>query len=508
MVPGLKAPNILDQLEILVKSQSSKSGSSVLDILTELGTHIVSVAILDSGEISARVIGDPKRGDNSSNIGSLKSFDDETLFQACSISKAVAALAVIKLCQGGILDLDVPISRYLSPEQLNWISTVKTLALARNITLRLLLSHTSGLSCTGFPGYSTTEIPTIQQILTGSPPCNTIPVTPISFPGQKYWYSGGGFTVIQLILETVLQNSFPQIMDEVVLLPLKMTRSTYNVLPATEKNYAPAYRTGKVKADPDHHHQPESAAAGLWTTPSDLLRVVLAVQGSLESDDGFLERKWAEIMLTEVNDNQYALGWRALKNGITFGHNGSNDPGYRTLVNGFADLTFDAHHTQTDGDNDVGNLQKIPKDCGISVMTSSELGDIMGNKISAAISYLKGWPAVNPPALGSTFVVPFADRGKHIDKAAKAWAGFYEPGRWALMDDEFNGLQVICGRLSTTFAMPLIPAATPPRSYAEGISIDLVVDGLEIMLHLGWKDGSRIIEMRAQDVITMLEKRS
>lgn len=231
-----KAPNVYDKLESLIRFQLTEE-KSVRDVLTAFGTPIVSVGIMDAGGITATILGSPRPRRDTTMPESARFFDNNTLFQAASISKAITALAVIKLCQESKLDLDMPISQYLNPEQISWISTPETQPLASQISLRLLLSHTSGLCVYGFRGYSTTDIPTLPQILRGDPPANNEQISLFTFPGLKFSYSGGGFTVIQLILETHLQKPFHQIMDETILQPLKMSRSTYKALADTEKNY-------------------------------------------------------------------------------------------------------------------------------------------------------------------------------------------------------------------------------------------------------------------------------
>jgi CubicO group peptidase (beta-lactamase class C family) len=99
------------------------------------------------------------------------------------------------------------------------------------------LSHNSGLRVNDFGGYSKTDIPTLPQILRGDPPANNEQISLFTLPGLRFAYSGGGFIVIQLILETHLRKPFYQIMDKTVLQPLKMSRSTYKALADTEKNY-------------------------------------------------------------------------------------------------------------------------------------------------------------------------------------------------------------------------------------------------------------------------------
>ena len=503
-LPAPKGSDLFKHLENLIRAQSDERKSSA-EILAELGTPIVSVAVLDSGDITAHIIG-PSNHEEAANVPESAHFniDQDTIFQACSISKPMTALAVIKLCQEGKLDLDTPISQYLTSEQLSWISTPKTLALASQITLRLLLSHTSGLSVHGFGGYSSGNIPTIQQILQGAPPANNDPIKPFLLPGLKFSYSGGGFTVVQLILETHLKKPFHEIMDEMVLQPLKMTRSTYKLRREAEKNYAPAYVTGRLPSEPAHYSYPESAAASLWTTPSDLLRAVLAVQRSLGSESvGFLEKKWAEIMLTEVEDNEMALGWMVKKGEVTFGHAGGNDPGYRCYIAGYADLGLGKASNDLKEDKIVDMKTKsFPKQCGICVMTSSALGVVVFTKIMAAIPYLKGWPYVNLGPFGQGEVAPFVDPSRKIDERANDWCGDWGPGKWSLLDEE--GLFV---RFGTLPPVKLIPAAIPGKVSKEGTAVDLVADGLEMMLRLDWKDGKRVIKVWQDGEEKVLEQK-
>lgn len=503
-VQQLEIPDIFDELEALMEAQWPRS--SVADILVKLGSPMVSIGVLEAGRITTRVLGSPAAAETiRSNQRSGKPFDTDTIFQACSISKAITSLAVFKFCQEGKLDLDTPIYQYLTPEQLSWICTPKNRALASQITLRQLLSHTSGLSVHAFAGYCTDELPSLQNMLTGSPPANNPPVTLTLMPGQRYCYSGGGYNVIQLILERLQRKSHFKIMEETVLQPLGMGRSTYKILNVDGENYAPAFLTGSVKADPDHHMQPESAAAGLWTTPGDLLKAVRGIQKSLNSN-GLLSREWAEKMLMEVEDNGVALGWWSKKEDVFFYHPGSNEPGYRAFCAGYADIQRSSGQEASTTDKGkskeketrYSERRKFPKDCGISVMINSALGDRAMGKILSAIAYLKGWPDVSKMYKE----VPFMDRHKIIDDRALQWCGNWGPGNWSLVDR--NGL---CVKFGASIEMPLVPAAIPPVVYKEGRSIDLVVDGLEMMLRLGWKNGLMIIKLQQDGQSHILERR-
>lgn len=364
--------------------------------------------------------------------------------------------------------------------------------LAENITLRQLLSHTSGLSCHGFAGYASGPLPSIEQILKAEPPANNEAVKVSMMPGTKYSYSGGGYTVIQLILETVLQKSFSEIMYDVVLNPLGMSRSTFKILSAEseEKDLAQAYWNGKLKCNPGHHAQPESAAAGLWTTPSDLLRAVHAVQRSLASDD-FLEQDRAGVMLTEVEENGMALGWRVKKGGNNFQHIGGNDPGWRCVVVGYAELG--------DGkEDDKEGKVEVPKDCGICIMTNSALGDVVHDQIAAAVAYLKGWPSV----ADGPVAVPFIDHSRVVDDRAREWVGKWGPGAWEI---KYENRSFTVSHW-TTPSFTLLPGAVPAHRYEDGRSIDLVADGLALMLRLGWEGGERAVEVWQDGDIIILKR--
>jgi hypothetical protein len=119
------------------------------------------------------------------------------------------------------------------------------------------------------------------------------------------------------------------------------------------------------------------------------------------------------------------------------------------------------------------------------------------DKILEAVAYLNGWPAISDGP-----VVPFMDRAKEIDGRAKEWRGIWEPGNWSL-EDANGGLSL---QYKSFPAVALVHAAMTPYTYDEGSSIDFVADGLEMMIRLGWKDGSRIIEVWQDGATKILEK--
>lgn len=230
--------------------------------------------------------------------------DADTLFQACSISKAFQSLAVLRyVSEGVIAGLDDPVKPYLSGETYRALldnsvrkGVPEELAarLLGRMTIAELLSHTAGSTTHGFQGYptSTGHFPSTTEILQGGPggAANSPAVLVHSIPGVQFEYSGGGSTVLQAMLEHVGAGrdgfaSFAALMQAKVLGPLGMTRSFYcggAALPPSEGNYAVGHHNGTQGLERGEYHvHPEEGAAGLWTTSRDLVRGMTAFAHSL-----------------------------------------------------------------------------------------------------------------------------------------------------------------------------------------------------------------------------------
>ena len=249
-----------------------------------------------------------------------------TLFQAGSISKPVFALGVMRLVQAGQLSLDEDINRYLSswrvPANAGWQPT---------ITLRRILSHTAGLTVHGFPGYQASEaLPSVSQILNGELPANTAKVEATILPGLQFRYSGGGTTVAQQAVVDLLQKPFPQIMRELILEPFGLTHSTYlQPLPKRlAKNAATAHPWKGIPLKGKFHTYPEMAAAGLWSTSTDLAKVGVELLQVLHARkaNNLLTKDTLEAMLRPQLDTQTAGTGDYV--GLGFFCNGSGDDFY------------------------------------------------------------------------------------------------------------------------------------------------------------------------------------
>ena len=251
----------------------------------------VSIAVINDGRIEwARGFGVCQRGEQ-------EPVTERTLFQAGSISKPIFSLAVLRLVQEGRLDLDEDVNRYLT----SWKVPANGLWQPR-VTLRQILSHCAGLTVHGFPGYGVDELlPSVLQVLNGESPANTAPVVVNILPGIQFHYSGGGTTVGQQLVSDVLGKPFPALMRWLVLDPLGMVDSTYEQpLPPDKVRVAASAHPWKGRLLPGRWHiYPEMAAAGLWTTPSDLARASIEVQRSFRAERGtILSVTTAREMLT------------------------------------------------------------------------------------------------------------------------------------------------------------------------------------------------------------------
>ena len=455
---------ILDQLETLILANHPQH-NNVAECLAELGAPSMSVAVMDNGQVSARCY-------------SVAGDSVETAFQACSISKAANAVATMKLIDERRLTLNGTLRELLPKEYLEIMldgSPPSQRPLIESITIKQLLSHTGGLSPDSFPGYSSSAaVPSMHEIIDGKKPANTTRFRLVSLPGHKFEYSGAGSTLLQLILEAVTGKEYRDLMQELVLTPLKMTRSFYNSRKEEDKNIARTYRTGFTECDADHHYFPELAAAGLWTTPTDLLKLIRDVQMSICGQGGILKPATATEMLEEI-DGGFSLGWQRRKGKpAVFGHSGSNEPGFRSLSMGFL------------GQDGNDALSKS----GIVVMTNASTGDLLRAQCMQAISALKGWPFPDHEARAQRLGKPASESGNDW----KAWSGEWKNsnGRSFLVKEGTDGLPVLV--YDGLGEVVLLPAVDGRRG-EEGGFVDFVLQGLPL-LSMALEEGGGMIKLQ------------
>lgn len=288
----------------------------------------ISLAVIDSFRVVYA------RGFGVAEFGGSTAVDTTTLFQAGSISKPVFASGALRLVELGKLALDEDVNARLT----SWKVPESRFTTTEKVTLRRLLTHSAGLTVWGFPGYaSTAAVPTIPQVLDGAPPANTAAVRNDTTPGARWLYSGGGYTIAQLLTTEVAGEPFPQLMRRLALVPAGMTRSTYeNPLPVDRAAHA---ASGHERIDTPvvgrFHTYPEMAAAGLWTTAPELARWAIALARAYNGTDSALLRPATarEMISVQVSvpqnygGNAYGLGVAVMGQGdsIRFSHNGRDE---------------------------------------------------------------------------------------------------------------------------------------------------------------------------------------
>jgi CubicO group peptidase (beta-lactamase class C family)/predicted transcriptional regulator YdeE len=288
--------------------------------------------------------------------GSRTPVTTRTLFQAGSISKPVAATAALSLVEHGQLALDEDVNVKLR----SWKVPENEFTKTEKVTLRRLMSHTGGLTVHGFPGYDVNApVPNLVQILNGEKPANTDPIRVDIVPGTRSRYSGGGVTIEQQMMMDVTGKQFPTLMRETVLDKIGMSDSSYEQpLPASRAAMTAggAYGDGKA-VHGKWHVYPEMAAAGLWTTPTDLAKFAIEIALSKRGKSNrILSQKMTQEMLTPVMDGVGLGFFMEKENPGYFGHNGA-DEGFQAL------LTMDA-------ESGNGLAMMADSDNGISVMNS------------------------------------------------------------------------------------------------------------------------------------------
>lgn len=271
--------------------------------------------------------------------GGREKITSDTLFLAGSISKPVAALGALHLVEKNLIDLDDDVNDYLQ----SW-RIPKNGNYQPRITLRQILSHAAGLTVHGFPGYPrNVPLATEVDILDGNAPANTPRIEVNLIPGLSFRYSGGGYTVLQRLMADILDKSFPELMKEHVLDPLAMNNSTFEQ-PLPEKlrgtEATGHHHTYGTPIPGDWHIYPEMAAAGLWTTPTDLAKFVIEVQKSKDGlSNRIISRELIEDMLFSQFGSDWGMGFGITEKGdnAIFQHGGW-DEGFVSQLTAYADL--------------------------------------------------------------------------------------------------------------------------------------------------------------------------
>jgi CubicO group peptidase (beta-lactamase class C family) len=277
--------------------------ADLAEAMRKLHIPSVDVALIESGRLAwSRVFG---------------TAPDNAIYQAASLSKLVTAVAALRLVDRGVLDLDRDVNDYLT----GWRVPENDFTRDHPVTLRQLLSMTAGIGVPGYLGYEPGQkLPTLQQILDGTPPANSPPVRVEAIPGRRYAYSGGGFEIVQALIEAKTKVKFQDALQDLLLRPAGMANSYFlQPLPGElVRRAATGHDANGNELPGGWRVVPELAAGGLWTSAMDLARLSLELERAYRGESGaLLTRATAQAMMTQQNGGPYGLGAAVAGNGAS-----------------------------------------------------------------------------------------------------------------------------------------------------------------------------------------------
>ncbi|MFN0110487.1 MAG: serine hydrolase [Blastocatellia bacterium] len=385
---------------VVIKDQTA--AMTIADRMKHYKVPGVSVAVINDGKIEWA------KGYGVTEVGGSIPVTADTMFQAASISKPVAAMGMLRLVEKGLLTLDEDVNAKLK----SWKVPENDFTKEQKVTLRRLASHSAGLTVHGFRGYAVGEsVPATVQVLDGEKPANSAAVRVNVKPGSLWRYSGGGITVMQLLMTEVSGKPFPELMQESVLGKIGMKNSTFEQpLPANKTAKAAiGHRANGEIVKGQSHTYPEMAAAGLWTTPTDLAKFAIEIQQSKagKSNKVLSQTMIAQMLTKQSGDYGLGIGVGGEGSKSSFSHGGSNE--------GFKCNLFAYSETGQ----------------GAVVMTNGDLGGQLASEIFRSIAREYGWPDFKPVERAVVKVNP---------EIFKAYVGEYEANGKVVVTTENNKL--------------------------------------------------------------------
>ena len=350
--------------------ENGHGDKTIEQLMKKLGVPGVTVAVIRDFDVHWA------KGYGIADVETGRPVDAETMFQAASISKPVTAMAVLRAVQDGLFTLDDDINDILT----SWMLDGGEITKNRPVTPRALTSHTSGLGDGfGFPGYNPSDpLPSLVQIFEGNELSNVGPLFMERAPMTFEEYSGGGVTLMQQALTDARARPFADIMLDNVLQPIGMNRSSFEqpISPENDRNAARGHDRAGHARGPKWHVYPEQAAAGLWTTATDLAKFAIEVQKSaVGQSNRVLSRTTVQEMLSPVGVGGFAVGFviSKLGQGWYFSHGGGNW-GFR--------CTLLAHKVNG---------------YGLAIMTNADRGGVVMAEISRRIQAAYEWDSMADP---------------------------------------------------------------------------------------------------------------
>jgi CubicO group peptidase (beta-lactamase class C family) len=342
---------------------------TIAQMLARAGVPGISIAVIKDFKIAWT------RHYGVSDVASGAPVTDDTMFQAASMSKPVAAMLSLKAVQAGKFGLDQDVNMILKSWKLPGTGSMP-------VTPRMLMSHTSGTGDGfGFPGYEPgVALPTQVEILDGKKPSNRGPVRLVRPPLRASHYSGGAVQIQQLALTDAVNVPFARLAQDWLLGPLGMRHSSFEqpLPPDWQARTARGHEDGKALGTARSHVYPEQAAAGLWTTAADYALFMIDVQKTLAGQSQVvLDKATMQNMVTPVGVGPYAVGFAIEQKGQGwyFSHGGANR-GFRSHA--------------------IGH---VAKGYGVVIMTNGEGGSQVASEIVDRVAVAYGWDTLDKPVL-------------------------------------------------------------------------------------------------------------
>jgi len=275
---------------------------TIYDLMVQNQIAGLSLAFIEHGEIRrTECLGVLE-------VGTTDYVNEETIFNACSISKLLTSILVLKLVEQGKIDLDEDINRHL----LSWKLPESDYTWAKKVTLRNLLSHQSGIvdpEDSFSPLHSLAQWPSMKDLLQGATPYCHSPIESTLEPNQEYHYSDAGYCIIQLLIEDLTNTPFSSLMGDLIFQPLAMHHSFFSsALPIAHT--ASGHHKDGTRTIPSHPLYPYDAACGIWTTPSDLAKLLIDMMQTLRGKGklGLTAPTMHELMHTKGCNESVGLG--------------------------------------------------------------------------------------------------------------------------------------------------------------------------------------------------------
>jgi len=297
---------LLVSLLVLTTMPSGAPAADVGQLIADAQVPGMSMAVIRNGGIETLTVAGVRNARDGAPI------DQQTIFDAASLSKPVFAYAVLQQIDAGALALDTPLSRY-APDYVPEDSRAST------ITVRHVLSHSSGL-----PNWRTADLP----LKTYFP------------PGERFSYSGEGFVWLQRVAEAMTGDPIDVLLHRLVFEPLEMRHSSFVWKSTFDANHADPHDAALA---PDLKKKPVTAntAASLQTTARDYARFLQAVLSGARlkpetarlwlAPQVTLRRRCIQCLAADMPETDtrvaWGLGWGLEPQSGTFFQWGDNDRG-------------------------------------------------------------------------------------------------------------------------------------------------------------------------------------